>query len=51
MLNDDDAMRVNDVLIELRDNDVDAYNAVFLHYYSRAEGFLRYALKGEIAWL
>ena len=33
MLNDDDAMRVNDVLIELRDNDVDAYNAVFLHYY------------------
>ena len=32
-LNDDDAMRVNDVLIKLRDNDVDAYNAVFLHYY------------------
>lgn len=33
MLNDDDAMRVNDVLIELRDDDVDAYNSVFLHYY------------------
>lgn len=33
MLNDDDAMRVNDVLIELRDHDVDAYNSVFLHYY------------------
>lgn len=33
MLNDDDAMRVNNVLIELRDNDVDAYNSVFLHYY------------------
>ena len=83
MLNDDDAMRVNDVLIELRDHDVDAYNSVFLHYYlqqkpeyiahthftrikygkdskrkvskhivyqhlSRAEGFLRYALKCEI---
>ena len=30
-LNDDDAMRVNDVLITLRDNDVDAYNAVFLN--------------------
>ena len=84
MLNDDDAMRVNDVLIELRDNDVDAYNSVFLHYYlgqkpeyiahthftrikygkdskrkvskhivyqylARAHGFLRYALKGELA--
>lgn len=84
MLNDDDAMRVNDVLIELRDSDVDAYNSVFLHYYlqqkpeyiahthftrikygedskrkvskhivyqylSRAEGFIRYALKSEIA--
>ena len=83
MLNGDDAMRVNDVLIELRDHDVDAYNSVFLHYYlqqkpeyiahthftrikygkdskrkvskhivyqhlSRAEGFLRYALKCEI---
>ncbi|NYR09590.1 antiterminator Q family protein [Psychrobacter sp. BI730] len=33
ILNDDDAMRVNDVLIELRDDDVDAYNSVFLHYY------------------
>lgn len=33
MLNDDDAMRVNEVLIELRDSDVDAYNSVFLHYY------------------
>ena len=84
MLNDDDAMRVNDVLIELRDNDVDAYNAVFLHYYlgqkpeyiahnhftrikygkdserkvskhivyqylAKAEGFVRYALKCDIA--
>ena len=84
MLNDDDAMRVNDVLIELRDDDVDAYNSVFLHYYlgqkpeyiahnhftrikygkdskrkvskhivyqhlARAEGFVRYALKCEIA--
>ena len=83
ILNDDDAMRVNDVLIELRDHDVDAYNSVFLHYYlqqkpeyiahthftrikygkdsnrkvskhivyqhlSRAEGFLRYALRCEI---
>ena len=83
-LNDDDAMRVNDVLIKLRDNDVDAYNAVFLHYYlgqkpeyiahthftlikygkdserkvskhivyqylARAEGFVRYALKCDIA--
>lgn len=35
MLNDDDAMRVNNVLIELREQDVDAYNAVFLHYYLR----------------
>lgn len=33
MLNDDDAMRVNEILIELRDDDVDAYNSVFLHYY------------------
>ena len=84
MLNDDDAMRVNDILKELRDDDVDAYNTVFLHYYlrqkpeyiahnhftvikygkdskrkvskhivyqylARAEGFVRYALKCDIA--
>ena len=84
MLNDDDAMRVNSVLIELREQDVDAYNSVFLHYYlqqkpeyiahnhftlikygkdserkvskhivyqylARAEGFVRYALKCDIA--
>lgn len=35
MLNDDDAMRVNDILIELRNDDVDAYNAVFLRFYRK----------------